>query len=114
VSLDPHRAYEFTFLIIDQGCYDTLVTFERNNFSKPAPRLATRWQVSPDAKQLKFELRRGVRFASGNPVNAEVVKWSFERLRGIQGNPSYLMDPVESMEVQGDSNLTITLKQPDS
>ncbi len=87
VSLDPHRAYEFSYLLTDQACYDTLITFDKNNYGKPVARLATEWQVSPDARDFTFKLRTGVKFASGTPVTADVVKWSFERLRGIQGIP---------------------------
>lgn len=114
VSLDPHRAYEFSYLLTDQACYDTLITFEGNNFAKPVPRLATEWQVSPDGKKLTLKLRNGIKFASGNPLTADVVKWSLERLRGIQGNPSYLMDPVENLEAPDARTLLITLKEPDA
>jgi peptide/nickel transport system substrate-binding protein len=114
ISLDPHRAYEFTFLLTDQGCYDTLITFDKNNFARPVPRLATTWQVTPDAKTLTFQLRSGVKFASGNPLTADVYKWSLERLQRIQGNPSYLLDSVESVEAPSDTTLIIKLKDPDS
>jgi peptide/nickel transport system substrate-binding protein len=113
-SLDPHRAYETTYLITDEACYDTLLTFNQNKFDKLVSRLATSWEVPPDGKKLTFRLRPGVKFASGNPLTADVFKWSLERLQRIQGNPSYLMDPVESVDAPNDSTLVINLKQPDA
>ncbi len=43
------------------------------------PLLAESWEVSPDLKTYTFRLRKGVKFSNGEPFNAEVVKFSFER-----------------------------------
>ena len=47
-----------------------------------APRLATKWQESPDGLTYNFELRQGVKFHNGEPFTGEDVKFSFERDKG--------------------------------
>lgn len=68
--------------------YDTLLRFKRGpdiDFVSQIlqPRLAERWEVSPDGKSFTYYLHRGARFANVAPVNAREltsadVKWSME------------------------------------
>ena len=51
------------------------------------PRLATKWERIDDLT-MRFYLRKGVKFHSGNPFTAKDVKWSFE------SNPLICADPV--------------------
>ncbi len=44
-----------------------------------SPLLAERWEVSPDLKTFTFQLRRGLRFHNGEPLDAQTVKYAFER-----------------------------------
>ena len=43
------------------------------------PYLAESWKFSDDDKTLTFHLRSGLKFPSGDPVDAQAVKWSLER-----------------------------------
>jgi len=42
------------------------------------PALAKSWTVSPDGRRYTLELRRGLRFSDGHPVDADDVVFSFE------------------------------------
>jgi peptide/nickel transport system substrate-binding protein len=44
------------------------------------PGLATAWHVSPDGLRWTFELRAGVVFHDGTPLDADAVVYSFERV----------------------------------
>ncbi|HEV8633821.1 MAG TPA: ABC transporter substrate-binding protein, partial [Chloroflexota bacterium] len=44
------------------------------------PRLAESWEIAPDLKSITFKLRRGVKFHSGTPFNADAVVFSFDRI----------------------------------
>jgi len=90
-TLDPGRMFETTGLMIDRVLYDTLLTYEGSNVSKPVPDLATSWTASADAKTFTFTLRKGVKFANGDPVTASDVVYSLMRTKNIEGNPSFLM-----------------------
>jgi peptide/nickel transport system substrate-binding protein len=71
--------------------YDTLLTYKGSNVSKPVPDLATSWTASADAKTFTFTLRKGVKFANGDPVTASDVVYSLMRTKNVNGNPSFLM-----------------------
>jgi peptide/nickel transport system substrate-binding protein len=43
------------------------------------PLLAESWEVSPDLKTYTFRLRKGVKFHNGESLNAQAVKFSFDR-----------------------------------
>jgi peptide/nickel transport system substrate-binding protein len=45
------------------------------------PLLAESWQTTPDGKVYTFRLRSGVNFSDGSPLDAETVKFSFDRAR---------------------------------
>jgi peptide/nickel transport system substrate-binding protein len=64
------------------------------------PDLATSYTASPDAKTYTFTLRRGVKFANGDPVTAADVVFWLMRTKNINGNPSFATDrpAVERVE----------------
>ena len=43
--------------------------------------LPTEWDISPDLLTYTFKLRKGVLFHNGREVDAEAVKWNFERIQ---------------------------------
>ena len=47
---------------------------------KFVPSLAERWEVSPNADEYTFYLRKDVKFHDGTPFNAEAVKYTFDRI----------------------------------
>src|SRR3979411_828648 len=57
--------------------YETLTKVKEDGSA--APLLAESWTTSPDLKTYTFRLRKGVKFQNGEPLNAETVKFSFER-----------------------------------
>ena len=89
ITNDPSRTFEFTSQIIDRAAYDTLVTVEPPDFTKIQPNLATKWTISPDGTAYTFTLRSGVKFASGNPVTAQDIRFSFRRLKHLKDQPSF-------------------------
>ena len=56
-------------------CYDALTSYDEN--WKPIPALAESWDVSTDAKQVKFTLRKGVQYHDGREFTSDDVKWSY-------------------------------------
>jgi peptide/nickel transport system substrate-binding protein len=44
------------------------------------PGLAQSWEVAPDGKAFTFHLRQDAKFHDGTPVNADAVKFSWERI----------------------------------
>ncbi len=78
VSLDPHEFLTGATLQFSHMAFDPLVRW-RQDFTVE-PRLAERWeQIDPN--RVRFYLRKGVTFHSGNPFTAHDVVWTFNRLK---------------------------------
>jgi peptide/nickel transport system substrate-binding protein len=113
-SLDPGHAYEFTGALVDHSVYDTLVTIRGGDVSRILPDLATSWQVTGGSTVFTFRLRRGVTFASGNPLTAADVVFSYRRLQYLQDLPSTLTSPMKVITALDPSTVRITLRAPDT
>jgi peptide/nickel transport system substrate-binding protein len=82
LTLDPHSQNHATTSTILLHAYEGLVRYSASYQVEPA--LATKWTtLSPT--QIRFELRRGVRFHDGTPFTADDVVFSFDRIRQPQG-----------------------------
>lgn len=76
--------------------------------------------ISEDGTVYTFKLPEGATFPSGNPVNAEAVKYSLDRTLTIDGCGAYFIlegiyDPylVQSVEALDEYTVQITLARPD-
>lgn len=92
ISLDPARVSDTESVEVVSQLYETLVTYRREAGTLE-PRLAERWEVSPDGTAWTFHLRRGVRFHDGTPLDAAAVVFSFERILD-PGHPAAGVDPT--------------------
>ncbi len=77
VSLDPHEQLSAGTLQMSHLLFDPLVRWSSN--LQFEPRLAQSWEQIND-KTMRFTLRKGVKFQSGNPLTTADVKWTFDRL----------------------------------
>jgi peptide/nickel transport system substrate-binding protein len=93
-TADPGRVFEVSGGTVVHPMYDTLLTFEGSDVTKPVPSLAESFQQSPDGKTYTFKLRSGVKFSDGTPLTAADVAFSLNRVRNLKGNPSFLMEGV--------------------
>lgn len=98
ISLDPAVAYEITGGQIHYQVYDQLIKFKKGDYSQFVPGLAEFWEVAEDGRTWTFHLRKGVRFASGNTVNADAVVFSLRRALQIAGNPVWLLTQFDIRE----------------
>lgn len=80
VYLDPAVATDGASLLVAHQLFETLVRL-RPGTTEIEPGLAERWTVSPDGTVWTFDLRRGVRFHDGSPLDAAAVVWNFDRWR---------------------------------
>jgi peptide/nickel transport system substrate-binding protein len=58
---------------------------------QPQPSLAESWQVSPDARQITFHLRQGVKFHSGREMTSDDIKANILRVRDPNVKASQLI-----------------------
>ncbi len=114
---DPARSFEATGNVVDKALYETTVTFTGSDVTKPVPQLTT-YAQSADDKTLTLTLTGKHIFSSGNPVTADDIVWSYQRVQGIAGNPSFLLqDPAgKNIEIAktGSDTVTLTSSVPNS
>ena len=82
LTLDPHSQNHSTTSAILMHAYEGLVRYDADRKIEPA--LATKWTYLTPT-QVRFELRRNVRFHDGSPFTADDVVFSFNRIRQPQG-----------------------------
>ena len=112
-TLDPDREFEFAAAFVDLNAYDTLVVPKSaQDFSSFVPFLAKDIKISPDGREYTFTLRDDVKFASGNPLTAEDVKFSLMRLKNIKGNPGWMADPLNDVQVISPHTVKTILNDP--
>ena len=74
--------------------------------------VATGYKASNGAKTYTFALRRDVHFSDGTPLTAKDVVFSFRRLIGLKGNPSFLLAGVTSITAKGNYIVILKSKTP--
>ncbi len=116
ISLDPAEAFEISAGELMGNAYERLVRFDLDDPSKLVGDLAKGWTVSADGKTYSFELKPGLKFASGNPLTAEDVAWSLQRAVLLDKTPAFILtqfgfskDSVrDKVKATGPLSLTIT------
>ncbi|MGH2426993.1 MAG: ABC transporter substrate-binding protein, partial [bacterium] len=113
-SLDPAHGFEFETTWVMQHLYDQLVGLPRD-FSRAVPSLAVSWTASPDLKTYTFRLRTGVRFHSGNALDARAVEFSFRRVMQLKLSPSFILTDFiakqEDVIAVGTDQVRVTFNQ---
>jgi peptide/nickel transport system substrate-binding protein len=116
ISLDPAEAFELSAGELMGNAYDRLVRFDVNDPSRLIGDLAKSWVISADGKGYRFELKPGLKFASGNPLTADDVAWSLQRAVLLDKNPAFILtqfgftkDNVKD-RIKADGALAVTLE----
>jgi len=117
-GFDPAEAYEFSCVEACGNIYRRLIAPDPADASKPTGDLAEAWEVSKDGLVLSFRIRRDVLFDSGNPLTAEDVAFSLQRVVKLNKVPAFILsqfgwnaDTVETM-IRATSEHTLQLTLP--
>lgn len=120
ISLDPAEIFEFSTAEIAGNAYQRLIGFDIKDVSKMYGVVADSWSVSEDGKTLTFQIKQGLKFASGNPLTAEDVVFSLQRVVMLDKSPAFIIgqfgltpDNVkDKIKQTGDYSLTIEMDKP--
>lgn len=112
-TFDPARSYEPWAAGVFNGVYDNLVIIKSGMSAEIEGSLAESYEISSDGLTFTFNLRPGIKFASGNNLTSKDVKWSFDRLKNIKGNPAFLTDTIDRIETPDDKSVVIHLSEGD-
>jgi peptide/nickel transport system substrate-binding protein len=109
ITLDPHTQNHATTLSLLQNVYEGLVRYDKKFGVEPA--LATSWQtISPT--QIRFNLRKGVKFHDGSPFTADDVVFSYGRIMQPQGTMQIYVQGVKEVKKIDDFTVDLILSGP--
>ncbi len=91
ISLDPAEAFEISAGELMGNSYERLLRYDVNEPSRLLPDLAKGWKLSDDGKTYSFEIKPGLKFASGNPLTAEDVVFSLQRAVLLDKTPAFIL-----------------------
>jgi peptide/nickel transport system substrate-binding protein len=91
ITMDPGEAYELSTAEITGNTYSLLIRLDTADTTKVKSDLAESWTVSDDHLTYTFKLKPGLKFASGNPITADDVAWSFERAVKLDKSPAFIL-----------------------
>ncbi|RWA71478.1 ABC transporter substrate-binding protein [Mesorhizobium sp.] len=109
ITMDPGEAFELSTAEVTGNTYDLLVRLDLSDTSKVKGDLAESWTVSDDGLTYTFKLKPGMKFASGNPITAADVAYSFERAVKLDKSPAFI---INQLGISGD-NVTEKAKAVD-
>jgi peptide/nickel transport system substrate-binding protein len=104
-SLDPARANLLVSQYVLGLLYDRLVYIGADG--RPKPWLAESWSVDKDGREVTFQIRKGVTFSDGTPVDAEAVRYSLDRYVKVSKRNADL-GPLEKIEAVGGNGVRLT------
>jgi peptide/nickel transport system substrate-binding protein len=128
-TLDPAQFKAIGGYVTIANCYDTPIAWKvqpipgKPGFflSKPGewdPAIAESWSTERDGATIVLKVRKGVKFPSGRPVNAQALKYCFDR--GLQ-SPGYMrllfpsligVKSPEQFEVRDEHTFAMKMERP--
>ena len=108
VSLDPHEQLSGGTLQLSHMTFDPLVRWDKKLGFEP--RLAEKWERVDDLT-MRFHLRKGVKFHSGNTFTAKDVEFTFNRLRE-SADFKGVFAPFSELKVIDDYTIELKTEKP--
>ncbi len=109
LTLDPHSQNHATTIAILMHSYEGLTRYGDKYQVEPA--LATKWTyITPT--QVRFELRRGVKFHDGSPFTADDVIFTLGRIRQPQGTMQIYVTGIKEIKKIDDYTIDMMLDGP--
>ena len=109
LTLDPHAQDHTTSNAIGTHIYEGLTRLGQNY--RPEPSLATKWTYLSQT-QVRFDLRRGVKFHDGSPFTADDVVFSFGRITQPQGTKQTYVSGIKEVKKIDDYTVDFILEAP--
>ena len=116
ITLDPAEVFEFSGGEVIANVYDRIMTYEPEDTAKLVPGVAESHSVADDGHTITLNIRAGQTFHSGNPVTAEDVAFSIQRVIILNKTPAFIFSQLgwtpENVKdlVKATGDLTLDLK----
>lgn len=96
VGLDPHRNFIYYVSQPMAGTTNGLLDIDEN--MAVVPGVAEAWESSADLKTWTFKLRKGAEYHNGQTIDAESVKWNFERIKDPKIGHAFTRSALSDVE----------------
>jgi peptide/nickel transport system substrate-binding protein len=113
-NLDPHTGHDYSIAWGQRAVYDSLLRYE-GKAAELKPLIATEVSGSPDATTWTIKLADNATFHDGSAVDAEAVKYNFQRLLRKNLGVAWMFVGVmdqDSIKVVDPTTVEITLLKP--
>ncbi|MEW1655468.1 MULTISPECIES: ABC transporter substrate-binding protein [unclassified Streptomyces] len=114
--LDPAQAYDVDVWNVLRSTFQTLMRLPRTG-TAPVPEAAESCGFrDTQNEQYRCTLRSGLKFSNGHALTAQDVKFSIDRLRGINypNGAASLLDDIDRVETPSDTEVVFHLTKPDA
>ncbi|HEV7346176.1 MAG TPA: extracellular solute-binding protein [Devosia sp.] len=91
--------------------YETLMTPNMDELNTYYGLLAESFKISPDYDAVTFRINQDARWHDGEPVTAEDVVWSFEKLIELNPDQAQYYADITSAEVTAPGEVTFTFRE---
>jgi peptide/nickel transport system substrate-binding protein len=109
LTLDPHSQNHATTNAMMAHSYEGLTRYNAKYEVEPA--LATKWTyITPT--QVRFDLRKGVKFFDGTPFTADDVIFSFGRIKQPQGTMGIYVTGISEIKKIDDHTVDFIMAAP--
>jgi peptide/nickel transport system substrate-binding protein len=111
-QLDPARTIALTSSQVMQVVYDRLVYIDDEGL--PQPWIAESWEISDDGKTISFTIREGMKFHDGTDVDANAVKFTYDRILDPEMAAPYksFVETLESVDAPDARTAVFTFSEP--
>jgi len=113
-NLDPHTGSDYSIIWGQRAVYDALMRYKGDPVEL-LPGLAKEVTGSDDATTWSIVLDERAMFQDGSPVNAEAVRWNFNRMLSRNKGNAWMFAAVmdqESAQVVDEQTLEVNLINP--
>ncbi|NDC64935.1 MAG: hypothetical protein EBZ59_13370, partial [Planctomycetia bacterium] len=111
-NYDPARSADLTPPLTMGAVTDTLLTLSTDDLVNVKPSLATAWTLVNNGAAWRFTLRPGVKFWNGDPLTAEDVKFSLDRLVNVKDQPATYASNMGAVTIVDPMTVEIAMKNP--
>jgi peptide/nickel transport system substrate-binding protein len=111
-QLDPARTISLTASDVMEVVYDRLVYIDAEGL--PQPSIAESWEISEDGKTITFKIREGIKFHDGTDLDANAVKFTYDRILDPEMAAPYksFVETLESVEAPDATTAVFTFSEP--
>ncbi|MEU6477131.1 ABC transporter substrate-binding protein [Streptomyces sp. NPDC047017] len=114
-TLDPAASWDGSWELF-RNVYQTLLAYP-NGATTPQPDAARHCAFTDSGNRVyRCELRAGLTFSDGHPLDARAVQYSIDRIRNINApsGPAGLLGSLDRIQTTGDREIVFRLNKPDA